>query len=558
MGLCLLSSGLSRRGLLLSVLGLLSVHTSSHAALVENLTMGNAKALALGNAVTADPPGVDSIHYNPAGLSKLKGRQYNLKVLAASMKFGVEFGGHDEFTQEMIDYNGYVDETANSTSETSTIGLRVPFTEGITEWPAPVLLLPMGGAAARAKNSNVTYATAVYAPMAAGYVRDEDDPARFMGEYLSLAKITYFSPSFGLQLTDNFAVGASVGFSWQGVTAATQIRVPNLALALGENLTRQLQEQNLCPPDDQPNPYINFCGTDRYNENRLGPYTDVARLEFDTESALVTNFNIGFLWDITPWATMGAVYQFESVGRLEGYYRLTYNDEWVNFFDGIYQSGLYDDITTVLYFPNGQANSPHGRGIEYGDAKIEVTTPAHFSVGLSLQVTPKWKLNVDAKWTDWAVWDGLRVDFDKPLDFTKLARLVSPYAEPDNLTIPRHYESVWNWAFGLEYQYNNNMALRFGYEPRKSSIPNHKQDVLLPLGDAELFGFGVEYKMPGEKLIDLAIGYVHAEADVKAGESTNANSIDHFNNFIYNPYSGTDFSSYTDAYLVEFSIHAPF
>ena len=537
---------------------LFCIHVEAQGAIVENLTMGNAKALSLGNAVTADPPGVDSIHYNPAGLAKLRGRQYNLKVLAASMTFGVEFGGHDEATQQLIDYNGYVDESAYTKSETSTIGLRVPFVEGITEWPAPVLVLPMGGAAYHDDKTGITYGTAVYAPMAAGYVRDEDDPARFMGEYLSLAKITYFSPSLGVQLTDSFAVGASLGFSWQGVTAATQIRVPNLALAFGENITRQFQQQGLCPADSDPNPYINFCGTDRYSENRLGPYTDVARLEFDVESALVPNFNIGFLWDVTEWFTLGAVYQFESVGKLDGYYRLTYNEEWVNFFDGFSNSGLYDAVTSIVYFPNGQADSPHGRGIEYGEAKIEVTTPAHFSIGMSMQVTPKWKVNIDAKWTDWAVWDGLRVDFDKPLDFTKLARLVSPYAEPDNLTIPRHYESVWNWAFGVEYQYNNNLALRFGYEPRKASIPNDKQDVLLPLGDGELYGFGLEYKMPGDKLIELAIGYMTADASVAAGESSNANSTDHFNNFIYNPYAGTDFSSYTDAYLVEFSIHAPF
>ena len=71
---------------------LFCIHIEAQGAIVENLTMGNAKALSLGNAVTADPPGVDSIHYNPAGLAKLRGRQYNLKVLAASMTFGVEFG----------------------------------------------------------------------------------------------------------------------------------------------------------------------------------------------------------------------------------------------------------------------------------------------------------------------------------------------------------------------------------------------------------------------------------------------------------------------------------
>lgn len=534
-----------------------ATYSLSHAALVENLTMGNAKALALGNAVTADPPGVDSIHYNPAGLTQLKGRQYNLKVLAASMTFKVEFGGYDDLTQALVDLNGYNDVSAYQTSETSTIGLRIPYTEGITEWPLPVLILPLGGASFNPPDSDVTYATAVYAPMAAGYVRDDDDPARFMGQHMSLAKITYFSPSFGVQLTDRFSVGASLGFSWQGVTAKTQIRVPNMALAFGENLTRDFQSQGLCPELGDPEPFINFCGTDP-SVSRLGPFTDVTSLEFDAETPLVPNFNVGWLWQVTDWLSWGMVYQFESKGDLDGYYRLEYNDEWVNFFDGIYQSGLYSVITSLVAFPTGQADSPHGRGIETGEAKLEIITPAHFATGVSVQLTPKWKLNIDAKWTDWAVWDGLKVEFDQALDFTKLATLVSPYSELEELTIPRHYESVWNWAFGVEYQYSNRLALRAGYEPRKSSIPDDKQDVLLPLGDAELYSFGFEWLMPGDQILEVGIGYVKASADVPAGSSTNANSSDHFNNFIYNSYAGTDFSSSMNAYLFELSYTAPF
>lgn len=534
-----------------------AIFSQSQAALVENLTMGNAKALALGNAVTADPPGVDSIHYNPAGLARLKGTQYNLKVLAASMTFKVEFGGYDEITQMLVDNNGYDDVSAFQTSETSTIGLRIPYTEGITEWPLPVLILPLGGASFNPPGTDVTYATAVYAPMAAGYIRDDDDPARFMGQHMSLAKITYFSPSFGVQLSDSFSVGASLGFSWQGVTAKTQIRVPNMALAFGENLTRDLQNQGLCPDPADPEPYINFCGIDP-SISRLGPFTDVTSLEFDAEAPLVPNFNVGWLWQVTDWFRWGMVYQFESRAKLDGYYRLEYNEEWVNFFDGIYRSGLYSLINSLVAFPTGLADSPHGRGIEYGDAKLEIITPAHFATGVVVQVTPKWQVNIDAKWTDWAVWDGLKVEFDQPLDFTKLATLVSPYSELTELTIPRHYKSVWNWAFGVEYQYSNRLALRAGYEPRKSSIPDDKQDVLLPLGDADLYTFGFEWLMPGDKVLEVGVGYMTASADVPAGSSTNANSSDHFNNFIYNPYAGTDFSSSAKAYLFELSYTAPF
>lgn len=549
--------GIVAVSLYIAISYLIGLSVPVSAALVENVTMGNAKALALGNAVTADPPGVDSIHYNPAGLARIKQSVYNLKLLAASMNFGVNFGGYDEFTQEFIDYNGYVDDIPYSKSETSTIGLRVPFVEGITKWDAPVLVLPFGGAATYNSGSDITFATTVYSPMAAGYIRDEDDPARFMGKHMSMARIVYFSPSIGFQLTDSLSVGGSIGFAWQGVTAATQIRVPNLALAFGENLTRDLQEQGLCPPDDQPNPFINFCGADRYPENRLGPYTNVARLEFDAESALVPSVNIGFLWDASQWFTLGMVYQLESTGHLDGYYKLDYNEEWVNFFDGFSSSGLYYYLSPIIPLPTGQADSPHGRGMEFGKAKLEVVNPAHFSVGISMKVTPKWKLNIDAKWTDWAAWDVLHVSFDKALDFTKLASNVSTYSEPDEISIPRHYKSVWNWAFGVEYQHSDSLALRFGYEPRKSSIPNDKQDLLLPVGDADLLGFGFAYKMRNDQLLEVSLGYMEASASVAAGESTNANDINPFNNFIYNPYAGTAFSTFVKAYMVEISYQAP-
>lgn len=524
------------------------------AAIVENLTMGNAKALSLGNAVTADPPGLDSIHYNPAGLARLDGRQYNLKILGAAMGFEVEFGGHDAKTQQMIDDFGYVDEVENQTSSTTTIGLRIPFQEGITEWPLPFLIIPLGGASYSPPGANYTFGTTVYAPMAAGYVRDENDPATYMGEALSLAKITYFSPTVALKLTDTITAGLGVNFSWQGATAATRIRVPNFALAFGELLTRQLQDQALCPDPGDPDPVLNFCGLQE-DIARMGPYTDAAYLQFDAESALVVGFNMGLLWQPVEWFTWGFVYQSESTAHLDGTYQVDYNDEWVNFFGGVYQSDVGAFLDAILPWPTGLVAEG---GRERGKAKLDIITPAHFATGISLQLTPRWKLNLDAKWTDWDEWTGLTVYFDKELDFTKLATNVSSYATPDSITFPRGYDSIWNWAIGVEYQYNMNLALRFGYEPRKSSIPTDKQDVLLPLGDADLCGAGFEYRMGKGQILEVGVGYVIATSDVPANASTNVNSTDDWNNFIYNPYAGTDIKSKVEAFLVELSYSAYF
>ena len=261
----------------------------AHAAVLENLTIGNAKALALGNGVTADPPGIDSIHFNPAGLAHLKDRQYNLKLLAAQFTFGANFGGHDDITQQTLDAYELEDEVAYSKSETSTIGLRYPLSDGVSEWPLPFLVAPLGGASYNIPGSNITFATSVYTPLAAGYIRESDDPGRYMGDELSYMKVTYFSPSVGAKLSDEWSVGASLGFSWQAISAGTELRVPNIVLAVAGELQNQLEEQEAC---ELIGIVLDVCGLNSDVPN-ISPYTNVARLEYDAEAALVWNFNIG-------------------------------------------------------------------------------------------------------------------------------------------------------------------------------------------------------------------------------------------------------------------------
>src|ERR1700754_3104385 len=62
----------------------------ARAALTENLAVSPV-AMSLGNAVTADPPGLDSIHFNPAGLSKLQHNTRSDTVFGASLRVTADF-----------------------------------------------------------------------------------------------------------------------------------------------------------------------------------------------------------------------------------------------------------------------------------------------------------------------------------------------------------------------------------------------------------------------------------------------------------------------------------
>lgn len=522
-----------------AVLGFcLGVSGGAQAALVENLTIANPKALALGHAVTADPPGVDSIHFNPAGLARVKGREGLFKLTAAYFNFKVNFGDYHPDAQQMIGVwgQGRTDSIPNSVSETDDIMLKVPFVDGRTEWPLPAIFVPTGGAAFRPEGKGYTIGTAAFAPVAAGYVRDDDDPGRFMGKEMALTRITYFSPSIGFKVTDTWSIGMGVHFSYQGISAYTDLRVSHLALGIVNNLLEQLGNQTSCLGG-----LLEIC------DNAINPFEQSVTLEVDVETPLSVTGVFGALWEPTPWFTWGFVYHTEATNRMRGSYEMTYSDEWQRTFADISNDSILGPIAAFIGLPTGLAR-------QSGNARINLKTPAHFATGVSVQVLPAWKVNVDAKWTDWDVWDGLHIEFDRPQEFGGVAALLSPrYATRDTLTIPRHYKSSWNFALGVEHQYDDRTALRFGWEPRTSSIPDDKQDVLLPLGDADLFSVGVGYVWGKDFNIDLAFGYLRARANVPAGSSTNANSMDIYNSILYNPYAGINLKTEATAYLFESS-----
>ena len=87
------NKGLGVRVLVL-VAGLLSV--SAHAQLANNIAI-DVKAMSMGHAVTADPPGVMSIHFNPAGLARLDGRRMDLQFVGADFSLESEFSAPPDY-----------------------------------------------------------------------------------------------------------------------------------------------------------------------------------------------------------------------------------------------------------------------------------------------------------------------------------------------------------------------------------------------------------------------------------------------------------------------------
>ena len=196
--------------------------------------------------------------------------------------------------------------------------------------------------------------------------------------------------------------------------------------------------------------------------------------------------------------------------------------------------------------------------MEEGDVTLKLPTPWHFSVGTSVRVTPSIKINLDYKMSDWAVWEDLEIGFDQDIDFLQLARLVQPKeAQMRVLRMPMRFKNVWNWGIGMEYQYNDALAVRLGYEPRPSSIPADKQTVLLPVGDGNLVASGFSYRLGALRTLDVSLAYFLAERYTPAGGSDTSNSLNQ-RYFIYNPYMGTDYASKVTAIILALSYQQQF
>lgn len=512
----------------------------AQAQLTHNITLGNPKALALANAVTADPPGIDSIHFNPAGLAKIKGRERSFKVILAHMTLEADIGHQHTEALEQAFEDTYCsasrdcfvgDPVANTHSETSDPMVMLP---GSGVQSVPAMIVPFGGVAVESPDYGWVFATAIYSPEAIGYERDENDPAAFQGYKVTTTRLTYFSPSIGVEISEGLMLGASVGFSWQGVGVHTKFRAPEQTLQFVAGTFSQEAIQNVL------------------DLSLLGPYDNVGNVQLELENPLSLTFNLGVLWEPTPWLALGAVYQSEGKSELEGDYRMDNTPEFHETTQGIVDNALLSGLITALT----QSNL-NNQLVEKGTVKMDFTTPQSFAVGASMKVTPSFKVNVDLKWIDYSVWDSLDFKFSQPVDFLTIGSAIETLAgeddsDPNELRMPRNYEDAWNYAIGFEHQYDDNLVLRAGYEPRKSSIPDESIDLLVPLGEADLYSIGFGYNLDRYSRVDVAFGYLYSSFDVDSGVSKNANGTK-AGDVVYNPYAYLDLSGSTTAYIFALS-----
>lgn len=514
---------------------------SVQAALTDNLGT-DPKAMSMGNAVTADPPGVSSIHFNPAGLTHLEGNVKQDNFFGASVRVKAGFRQPEGFSIGGWDQ----DPIAGSVSGPVNQKIYLPGI-GVPKWKLPAAIGAGMGFSFNRPGSPWTFATASYVPQAVGIDRtaDPNDPTRFDGRSQVIQRLVYLSPAVGYKFSDTLSFGLAVPIAHQSFALNTDLRFPNKLLGIIGKL-----QDAWCGDGGNPLDTFGFglCGGGQ--EGRLRPFNKAGSMSFDMTAPVDPTFNVGMLWEPKDWFSLGVVYQSGTKSTLTGRYVFQADPMFPKFVQGMYSSLLGPVVASMFGLPTSIPD------VQSGHATMRLPFPAHWQAGIKFKPIDRVQFNVDAMYTDWSKWDQLEIKFDRQVALLQMARIFGQ-ADASKLVIPRNYRDPIHFGFGLEVAVTRGFKLRYGYEPRKTSVPQSSFDLIAPLPKMTIRSVGVGYESPSGLKIDATYSYATGKYDIPAETSCNMNCSNFFN-IIYNPYAGLDVSGSMTVRYGGMSITKPF
>jgi long-subunit fatty acid transport protein len=515
--------------------------SAAFAQLGTNLSV-DVRSLALGNAVTADPPGISAVHFNPAALTKIEGLQTDVQGIIANFDIQRQFSvpaGYNVFgysDDPMVCNDGPEISADICTDFKDTINgdveyasLYVPILKKMVDLGEGMpLAAPTAGIAYNPPGSKATFATAMYAPLIAGFGAENGNVGNYMGQQVALERITYLSPTMAYQVNDELSIGGGIGMSYQAIGLKTDLRFPNELIGM-----LRMIDEVVCTPFKENSDIITdilllgMCNT----EEGMNPFSRFGQLQLSLEQSLSPSFNLGVLWEPREDFGFGMVYQSASKMRLKGKYHIDNSKAPQELIKGLMSSPTGQILAAILGFPTAVPAS------ESGLVSMDFEYPQHFQAGIKYKILPDLQVNFDIGWTDYRAWDKFRFEFDRQISALKIAKLLSADINDTSLALPLKFTSPWNYGIGLEYSATDRLKLRMGYEPRTSAIPADKRNTMIPINGAQLFGMGVGYRFDADTDLDLSIGFLRSKDNIPANSSSLSNQTG-VNNILLNPYAG--------------------
>ena len=358
----------------------------THAQLGQDLSV-DLRSLSLGNAVTADPPGISAVHFNPAALAKIEGLQTDVQGILANFAIKRDYSapaGYNVFGYSddplvcndgpEVNANICTDFKGTVSGDVEYASIYVPILKKIVDLgPNSPLVAPTAGIAYKPPGSKVTYATAVYAPLVAGFGAEDGNPSNYMGQQVALERITYLSPSFGYQVNDHLSIGASFGMSYQAIALKTDLRFPNEMIGV----LRMIDEVVCAPFKGNGDIITNLLLFGVCNvEEGMNPFNKMGAMDVSLEQSLSPSYNLGILWEPTDDFSFGMVYQSEAKMRLRGKYLINNATAPQQLVAGLNSSATGQILAAILGLPGFVPN------VESGLMAMDFKYPQHFKAGI--------------------------------------------------------------------------------------------------------------------------------------------------------------------------------
>jgi long-subunit fatty acid transport protein len=506
-----------------------------------------------------------SVHYNPAGLSLLdEGKTFSngfgIPIIkrTGSFKADKDFKGFmsgkwgpdpknwpegyekDHQTLDPNSDHGGPDPLAGKSGTNSSARMYLPF-----YGPIDFLVAANGGLAVREKDSRLTLAYANYAPFGGGMAhRDEDDPMRFGCKSLYAQHLIYAAPTASYMVSDELSVGLSVGMAQRAMGIEVDVRSPNELVALTRVIGDATKDLNI-PVVSQttlPPPWLG---------GGLGPYEHAISLKVDGRDDFVPSYNLGLLWRPLNWLSYGFCYQSESVGEVSGKYVWEYSEQFRRQVDWNGSTTMTMEGAGMLDLPSKSVPS------QSGTFTTKQIFPQRVQTGIMLRPLEKLKLLLDVSWANWArAGKEDRIQFDQKIQILRIAKMLGYQHGAQTYVVDRNMKDTWHWSAAMEYEVNDKLTLRCGYEKRPTSLQKSHFDALYFIPDADFIGTGAGIKLPNGMKVDLGLGYLFSNHfTIYNNESTNFSSTDFTK--MGNPYTGLDYTQKTSIIVALFGVTMP-
>lgn len=506
---------------LIAVASLFLKPPQAEGSFLESMAI-DTKAISLANNVTANPPGILSIYYNPAGLSLMgDGNYITMGAIPVILSRKTTFQKDPNF-QEFHDFNGntITDPAAGKETSNTSGRMYIPLLDTTLD----SLMGPIFGVSHRNPGSNWTFGYSAYAAFAGGWNSgDTDDPSRYEGKSVYIQHLVYAGPGVSYRVSDTFSLGASFGLGQTAMGVSMDVRAPNEIV----NITKVLGDATAHMSTsllDVIIPMPLFGGG-------MGPYDNVGNLTFNIRDDFSPSYNLGALWQPFDWVSFGLDYQSAIKSHLSGKYSLKYSDKWQNMV-------AWDGSTAVMQIVSMIFDLPYQTTSEQsGTVTTDIEFPQIVNFGIKLKPLKRLSIETDLHWANWSSIKEDNFVFDQQIQLLQFSKFMGYTGGSYNLKMTRNFKDTLTWGVGMEYQALDWLALRAGYENRTASTVDEYYDLLYSVPTLDYYGCGLGIKW--NKIdIDLALGYlVNKKYTIGSSASINANS-NQLGAGVNNPYRG--------------------